>query len=91
MSAFISIECIDPNHIARDAAKRREAITEVIRDLELGHRVGDASFVGHVQRRDGWSHDGGPGAKALADVFNENYLPVCEKLDIADGMGELPL
>jgi sugar phosphate isomerase/epimerase len=85
---IISIECMDPNHIARDAAKRREAIAEFIRDLELGHRLG-CKFVGTFSGgMDGASMD--DQAKALADVFNENYLPVCEKLDITTGWENYP-
>jgi len=84
----ISLECMDPNHISRDAAKRREAIAEFIRDLEFGHRLG-CKFVGTFS-------GGMPGAtmddqaKALADVFNENYLPVCEKLDVTMGWENYP-
>lgn len=85
---IISIECMDPNHIASDPARRRQAIADFIQDLELGHRLG-CKFVG--------TFSGGMAgatmedqAKALADVFNENYLPVCEKLDINMGWENYP-
>ena len=85
---IISIECMSPNHIASDPAKRREAIADFIRHLELGHRLG-CKFVG--------TFSGGMAgasmedqAKALAEVFNENYLPVCEKLDITMGWENYP-
>jgi sugar phosphate isomerase/epimerase len=85
---IISLECMDPNHIASDPAHRREAIAEFIRDLELGHRLG-CKFVG--------TFSGGVAgasledqAKALADVFNESYLPVCEKLDMGMGWENYP-
>jgi sugar phosphate isomerase/epimerase len=85
---IISIECMAPNHIARDPGQRREAIADFIRDLELGHRLG-CKFVG--------TFSGGMAgasmqdqAKEFAGVFNENYLPVCEKLDITMGWENYP-
>ena len=85
---IISIECMEPNHIAADPAKRREAIADFIRDLEFGHRLG-CKFVG--------TFSGGMAgasmedqAKELAEVFNENYLPVCDKLDITMGWENYP-
>jgi sugar phosphate isomerase/epimerase len=85
---IISLECMDPNHIASDPGKRREAIAEFIRDLELGHRLG-CKFVGTFSGgMEGASME--DQAKALADVFNENYLPVCEKLDISMGWENYP-
>ncbi|HET7099513.1 MAG TPA: TIM barrel protein, partial [Terriglobia bacterium] len=42
---IISIECMDPNHIARDPGERRKANAEFVRDLEFGHRLG-CKFVG---------------------------------------------
>jgi sugar phosphate isomerase/epimerase len=85
---IISLECMDPNHIAADAAKRREAIAEFTQDLEFAHRLG-CKFVGTYSG----TTAGAPmedQAKALADVFNENYLPVCEKLDINMGWENCP-
>ncbi|MGO8786989.1 MAG: sugar phosphate isomerase/epimerase family protein [Terriglobia bacterium] len=85
---IISIECMAPNHISGDPAKRRDAIAEFIQDLELGHRLG-CKFVG--------TFSGGMAgasmedqAKALAEVFNEHYLPVCDKLDITMGWENYP-
>lgn len=85
---IISLEVMDPNHIAADPAKRRDAIADFIRYLELGHRLG-CKFVGTFS-------GGMAGAtmedqsKAFAEVFNENYLPVCEKLDITMGWENYP-
>jgi sugar phosphate isomerase/epimerase len=85
---IISLECMAPNHIAADAAKRREAIADFIQYLELGHRLG-CRFVGTFSGAiAGASID--DQAKALAEVFNENYLPVCEKLDISMGWENYP-
>ena len=85
---IISLECMEPNHIAGDPGKRREAIAEFIRDLELGHRLG-CKFVGTFSGgMAGASRD--DQAKALAQVFNENYLPVCEKLDMTMGWENYP-
>ena len=85
---IISLECMDYNHITNDLAKRREAIAGFIQVLELGHRMG-CRFVGTFSGgMKGASMD--DQAKALADVFNENYLPVCEKLDITMGWENYP-
>jgi sugar phosphate isomerase/epimerase len=91
---IISIECMDDahgrdiNHIAPDPAARRERQDYFIRCLEFGHRLG-CKFVG--------TFSGGiPGApldrqaKALADAFNERYLPVCEKLGVSMGWENYP-
>jgi sugar phosphate isomerase/epimerase len=76
------------NHIDPDPAKRRASIQSFIRVLELGHRLG-CKFVG--------TFSGGiPGAtferqaQELADVFNEHFLPVCEKLDMTMGWENYP-
>lgn len=85
---IISIECMEPNHIARDAAKRRRANADFIRDLEFGHRLG-CKFVGTFSgATEGASMD--DQAKALADVVNEQYMPVCEKLDVSMGWENYP-
>ncbi|MGH9469987.1 MAG: TIM barrel protein [Terriglobia bacterium] len=85
---IISIECMAPNHIARDAGARRNANAEFIRDLEFGHRLG-CKFVGTFSgATEGASME--DQAKALAGVFNEQYLPVCEKLDITMGWENYP-
>jgi sugar phosphate isomerase/epimerase len=85
---IISIECMDPNHIARDVGERQKANEEFIRCLEFGHRLG-CKFVGTFSGgMDGASMD--DQAKALADVVNEKYLPVCEKLDLTMGWENYP-
>ncbi len=85
---IISIECMDPNHIVRDSGERQKANEEFIHCLEFGHRLG-CKFVGTFSGgMDGASID--DQAKALADVVNEKYLPVCEKLDITMGWENYP-
>jgi sugar phosphate isomerase/epimerase len=85
---IISIECMNPNHVASDPAKRREAIADFIQHLELGHRLG-CKFVGTFSgAMAGASME--DQAKALAEVFNENYLPVCDKLDLTMGWENYP-
>ncbi|HEY1580657.1 MAG TPA: sugar phosphate isomerase/epimerase family protein [Terracidiphilus sp.] len=85
---IVSIEYFGPNHTDRDAGKRASANAEFVRALEFGHRLG-CKFVGTFS-------GGTPGrsmqdqAKALADVFNEKYLPVCEKLDVSMGWENYP-
>ena len=91
---IISIECMgdargkDLNHIALDPGERRERQEYFIRCLEFAHRLG-CKFVG--------TFSGGiPGAtldrqaKALAEAFNERYLPVCEKLGLSMGWENYP-
>lgn len=85
---IISIECMDPNHIARDPGERRKANAEFIRDLEFGHRLG-CKFVGTFSGgMEGASVD--DQAKAFAEAVNEKYLPVCEKLDLTMGWENYP-
>jgi sugar phosphate isomerase/epimerase len=85
---IISIECMDPNHIAGDPGKRREAISDFIQYLEFAHRLG-CKFVGTFSGgMTGASLE--DQAKALAEVFNEHYLPVCDKLDITMGWENYP-
>ncbi len=86
---IISIECMwGLNHIDPDAAKREKINARFIRCLEFGHRLG-CKFVG--------TFSGGiPGAtadrqaKALAEVVNEKYMPVLEKLDLRTGWENYP-
>ena len=86
---IISIECMwGLNHIEPDAAKREKLNARFIRCLEFGHRLG-CKFVG--------TFSGGiPGAsaddqaKALAEVVNEKYMPVLEKLDLRTGWENYP-
>jgi sugar phosphate isomerase/epimerase len=85
---IVSIEYFGPNHTDRDAGKRAAANAEFVRALEFCHRLG-CRFVGTFS-------GGMPGAgmedqaKAFADVFQEKYLPVCEKLDVTMGWENYP-
>jgi len=85
---IVSIEYFGPNHTDRDAGKRAAANAEFVRALEFCHRLG-CRFVGTFS-------GGMPGAgmedqaKAFAEVFNEKYLPVCEKLDVTMGWEGYP-
>ncbi len=85
---IVSIEYFEPNHTHPDAGKRAAAQADFIRALEFCHRLG-CKFVGTFS-------GGQPGVKmedqaaAFADVFNEKYLPVCEKLDIGMGWENYP-
>lgn len=85
---IVSIEYFGLNHTDPDAGKRAAANAEFVRALEFCHRLG-CKFVG--------TFSGGiPGAsfedqaKAYADVFNQKYLPVCEKLDVTMGWENYP-
>jgi sugar phosphate isomerase/epimerase len=86
---IISIECMwGYNHIARDPAERKEARAKFVRALELSHRLGckfTGTFTGGNQ---GASVD--DQVKALAEAINEQYLPVCEKLDMRFGPENYP-
>lgn len=85
---IISIECMGPNHIDADLGKRRQANAEFIRCLEFGHRLG-CKFIGTFSgETDGASIE--DQAKALADVVNEKYMPVCEKLGVTMGWENYP-
>jgi sugar phosphate isomerase/epimerase len=85
---IVSIEYFSPNHTDPNAGKRAAANAEFIRALEFCHRLG-CKFVGTFS-------GGMPGAsiedqaKAFADVFNEKYLTVCEKLDVTMGWENHP-
>jgi len=84
---IISIESM-VNHLAPDPAVQRQTRERFIRCLELAHRLG-CKFVGTFS-------GGKPGAsvdeqaKELAEVLNEQYLPVCEKLDVGIGPENYP-
>jgi len=88
-AGIISIECMwQLNHIDPNPTERKRVNDRFIRCLEFGHRLG-CKFVG--------TFSGGiPGAtmdtqaKEFASVFNEKYLPVCEKLDISMGWENYP-
>lgn len=85
---IISIECMEPNHIDADPAKRRRANAFFIRCLEFGHRLG-CKFVGTFSgATQGASIE--DQAKALAEVVNEKYMPVCEKLGVGMGWENYP-
>lgn len=86
---IISIECMwGMNHIDPDPAKRRQARDRFIRCLEFGHRLG-CKFVGtFCGGMRGASADNQ--VKELAAVLNEEYLPVCEKLDMGMGPENYP-
>lgn len=85
---IISIECMEPNHIDPDPAKRRRANAFFIRCLEFGHRLG-CKFVGTFSgAMPGASTE--DQAKALADVVNTKYVPVCDKLGVDMGWENYP-
>ena len=78
---IISLESM-VNHLALDPTERRQTRADFIRCLELAHRLG-CKFVGTFSGgMKGASVD--EQAKELAEVLNEQYLPVCEKLDRGD-------
>ena len=84
---IISLECM-VNHLTPDPATRREVRAQFIRCLELAHRLGCkfvGTFSGGIQ---GASVD--DQVKELAQVLNEQYLPVCEKLDLGIGPENYP-
>ncbi|MGH9407757.1 MAG: sugar phosphate isomerase/epimerase family protein [Terriglobia bacterium] len=85
---IISIECMGPNHIDSDPSRRSRANDEFVGCLEFAHRLG-CKFVGTFSGgiRDASFDDQ---AKALAEVFGEKYLPVCDKLDISMGWENYP-
>jgi sugar phosphate isomerase/epimerase len=84
---IISIESM-VNHLAPDPAERRQIRARFVRCIELAHRLG-CKFVGTFS-------GGKPGAsvdeqaKELAEVLNEQYLPICEKLDVTIGPENYP-
>jgi len=85
---IVSIEYFQPNHQDPDAAKRAAAQADFIRALEFCHRLG-CKFVGtFTGGQPGVSMD--DQAKAFADVVNEKYLPVMEKLDVSMGWENHP-
>jgi sugar phosphate isomerase/epimerase len=85
---IISIEAMEFNHIARDPAERRRAQAGFIRSIEFAHRLG-CRFVGCFSGgMEGASPD--DQVKALAEVVNETYMPVLEKLDMTMGWENYP-
>lgn len=84
---IISLESM-VNHLALDPAERHQTRAHFIRCLELAHRLG-CKFVGtFCGGMKGASVD--EQAKQLAEVLNEQYLPVCEKLDLGIGPENYP-
>jgi len=84
---IISLESME-NHLAPDPAERRETRARFTRCLELAHRLG-CKFVGTFSGgKKGASVD--EQVKELAEVLNEQYLPVCEKLDLGIGPENYP-
>jgi sugar phosphate isomerase/epimerase len=86
---IISIECMwGLNHIDPNPAERAKANARFIRCLEFAHRLG-CKFCGTFS-------GGMPGAnfdrqaKELAEVVNEKYVPVMDKLDINMGWENYP-
>jgi sugar phosphate isomerase/epimerase len=84
---IISLEVM-VNHLTPDPSARREVRAHFVRCLELAHLLG-CKFVG--------TFSGGiPGAsvdeqvKQLAEVLNEQYLSVCDKLDLGMGPENYP-
>jgi sugar phosphate isomerase/epimerase len=95
---IVSIEYFGPNHTDPEATKRAAAQADFIRALEFCHRLG-CKFVGTFSGGSGAQPGAGGGqrgpsmedqAAAFADVFNEKYLPVCEKLDVGMGWEGFP-
>jgi len=86
---ILSLECMwGYNHIARDPAERKQAQEKFIRALEFSHRLG-CKFLGtFTGGKQGASAD--DQVKELAEVINERYLPVCEKLDMTFGPENYP-
>jgi len=84
---IISIESM-VNHLAPDPAVRRQTRAGFVRCIELAHRLG-CKFVGTFSG--GMPHASvDDQAKELAEVVNEQYLPVCEKLDVQIGPENYP-
>jgi sugar phosphate isomerase/epimerase len=84
---IISLECM-LNHLAPDPTERRHTRARFIRCLELAHRL-RCKFVGTFSGgKKGASVD--EQVKELAEVLNEQYLPVCEKLDLGIGPENYP-
>ena len=86
---IISIECMwGMNHIAKDVTEREKGQARFMRCLEFGHRLG-CKFVGTFS-----GYQAGTPmeeqAKQLAEVFNEKYLPACERLDLGTGWENYP-
>lgn len=86
---IMSIECMwGYNHIAKNSAEREKAQAGFVRCLEFGHRLG-CKFVGTFSGTTAGAKIEDQ-VKALADVVNEKYMPVCDKLDLTMGWENYP-
>ena len=86
---IVSIECMGGfNHIAGDAAERRATQAKFVRCIEFAHHLG-CKFVGTLS---GGAHGVKVDdmVKLLAEAVNEQYMPVCEKLDMQIGWENYP-
>lgn len=86
--SILCIECFDLNHVARDLTERRKARARFVRCLELAHRLGckfGGTFSGGMPEA---SVD--DQVKELAAAIDEQYLPICEKLDLHMGFENWP-
>lgn len=76
------------NHIDANPVMRRAARARFIRALEFAHQLG-CKFVGTFSGgEEGASVE--RQAAELAAAFNEDYLPVCDKLDLTMGWENFP-
>jgi len=86
---IVSIECMGGfNHVASNPDQRQKARADFVRCIEFAHRLG-CKFVGTLS-------GGSRGQKVddmvklFAEAVNEQYLPVCEKLDMKIGWENYP-
>ncbi len=86
---IISLEAMDNlNHLEVDPVKRKAIRARFIRCMELGHRLG-CKFVGTLSG--GMANTSlDDQIKAYAEVINQEYMPVCEKLDLHIGHENWP-
>jgi sugar phosphate isomerase/epimerase len=91
---IISIECMfahdgrPVNHVTADSSERQRAQNYFVQCIEFAHRLG-CKFVGTFSggTRGAKMDDQ---AKALAEAFNEKYLPGLEKYDMSTGWENYP-
>ncbi len=86
---IISLECMwGCNHIDANPVKRRRQQARFIRGMHIAHELGCkflGTFSGGMKGATGERQ-----ARELAEVFNEKYLPLCEKLDLNIGWENYP-
>ncbi len=86
---IISLECMwGCNHIDANPARRRRQQARFIRGMQIAHELGCkflGTFSGGMKGATGERQ-----AQELAEVFNEKYLPICEKLDLTLGWENYP-